>query len=232
MDGIRGIIFDKDGTLFEFGASWNEWAKTFLLSLTEDDLVKATHLGAVIGFDVQRAEFHPSSPVIAGTPDEIAALLLPHVDNHSLLSLVSRMNDAAAQTPMCEVVPLAAFLARLSQAGIALGVATNDAEFPAREHLMSAGVLEQFEFIAGSDSGYGAKPAPGQLLAFLNATELSADQTVMVGDSRHDLSAGRAAGMKTIGVLTGVAAAEDLADLADVVVPDIGHIFNVLVIAT
>ena len=46
----------------------------------------------------------------------------------------------------------------------------------------------------------------------------------MVGDSRHDLIAGRAAGMRTIGVLTGMARAEDLADLADVVLPDIGHI--------
>ena len=46
----------------------------------------------------------------------------------------------------------------------------------------------------------------------------------MVGDSTHDLIAGRAAGMATIGVLTGTAGHADLAPYADVVFPDIGHI--------
>jgi hypothetical protein len=48
------------------------------------------------------------------------------------------------------------------------------------------------------------------------------ETVLMVGDSLHDLKAGRAAGMRTAGVLTGIAAAEDLAPFADVVLPDIG----------
>jgi phosphoglycolate phosphatase len=44
----------------------------------------------------------------------------------------------------------------------------------------------------------------------------------MVGDSRHDLEAGRAAGMRTVAVLTGIAGAADLAPHADVVLADIG----------
>ncbi|MEH6752099.1 MAG: HAD hydrolase-like protein, partial [Paracoccaceae bacterium] len=47
---------------------------------------------------------------------------------------------------------------------------------------------------------------------------------VMVGDSHHDLLAGRRAGMQTLGVLTGTALAADLAPMADAVLPDIGHI--------
>jgi phosphoglycolate phosphatase len=46
----------------------------------------------------------------------------------------------------------------------------------------------------------------------------------MVGDSLHDLRAGRAAGMTTIGVLTGVAGAEELSPSADLILPDIGHL--------
>jgi phosphoglycolate phosphatase len=46
----------------------------------------------------------------------------------------------------------------------------------------------------------------------------------MVGDSRHDLIAGRAAGMPTLAVLTGVADEAELAPFADVVCPDIGHL--------
>jgi phosphoglycolate phosphatase len=45
-----------------------------------------------------------------------------------------------------------------------------------------------------------------------------------VGDSRHDLVAGRAAGMRCVGVLTGLADRADLSPLADAVLPDIGHL--------
>jgi len=59
-------------------------------------------------------------------------------------------------------------------------------------------------------------------LAFTRALGLDPARVAMVGDSRHDLVAGRAAGMRTVGVLTGLAGSADLAPLADVVLADIG----------
>jgi phosphoglycolate phosphatase len=162
--------------------------------------------------------------VIAGTPGDIAAFLLPHLPGTSPDVLMAQMNRAAAAAPMKEAVPLAPMLDGLRGMGLALGVATNDAEAPARAHLAAAGVAGRFDFIAGSDSGHGAKPAPGQLLAFADAAGLAPASVLMIGDSRHDLTAGRAAGMGTVGVLTGPATARDLADLADAVLPDIGHL--------
>ena len=47
---------------------------------------------------------------------------------------------------------------------------------------------------------------------------------LMVGDSLHDLHAGQAAGMRCVGVLTGVAGAEELQPFAEVVLPDIGYL--------
>ncbi|MEM7090648.1 MAG: HAD-IA family hydrolase, partial [Pseudomonadota bacterium] len=87
-----------------------------------------------------------------------------------------------------------------------------------------AGIREHFDFIAGYDSGHGFKPGPGQLLAFAAHVGVDPSRVAMVGDSLHDLQAGRAAGMVTIGVLTGLAGADVLAPMADVVLPDIGHI--------
>jgi len=107
---------------------------------------------------------------------------------------------------------------------VRLGVMTNDTEYSARAQLGIAGVLDRFDFIAGFDSGFGAKPAPDPLLAFCDAVGVAPARTAMVGDSTHDLIAGRAAGMATLGVLTGMAGAEELAPHADAVLPDIGHI--------
>lgn len=220
MSVVRGALFDKDGTLFDFAATWEAWAAAFLDGVTSD-AQKAAALGKVIGFDYAQRRFQPDSVVIAGTPGEVAETLLPHMPGHSMASLLDFLNEEAEQAPQVEAVPLVPFLSGLRQDGLRLGVATNDAEAPARAHLARAGVTGFFDFIAGFDSGHGGKPAPGQLLAFAEAVDLPVEQIVMVGDSTHDLQAGRAAGMRCVGVLTGLAERDVLAPHADAVFDDI-----------
>lgn len=58
-------------------------------------------------------------------------------------------------------------------------------------------------------------------MAFAKSMGLEPAEVIMVGDSPHDLLAGRAAGMGCIGVLTGGAPKEVLAPLADAVLVDI-----------
>ncbi|MCL7463476.1 HAD family hydrolase [Phaeovulum sp. NW3] len=230
---ISAILFDKDGTLFDFHASWGVWARDELLALSAGDDGLAETLAAAIGYsfappgpDGRRAagRFAPQSPVIAGTVEEVADLLLPHLRGQDRPALINQMNARAARAPLAPAVPLRPLLADLRGRGLRIGLATNDAEAPARAHLTHAGVLDLFDFVAGYDSGHGAKPAPGQLLAFAAAVGVAPASVVMVGDSRHDLRAGRAAGMRALAVLSGPASAEDLAPEADAVLPDIGAI--------
>jgi phosphoglycolate phosphatase len=154
----------------------------------------------------------------------VAALLLPHLPRWGgdLAGLTDHLARAAQTVPQLEAVPLAPLFARLRAAGLRLGVATNDHEQTARRHLSAH--LHSLDYIAGFDSGHGGKPGPGMLLAFARACDLAPGQVMMVGDSRHDLIAGRAAGMVTLAVLTGVAGPEDLSPLADALRPDIGHL--------
>ncbi|NCU20053.1 HAD family hydrolase [Candidatus Falkowbacteria bacterium] len=226
MAAVAGLIFDKDGTLYDFQATWCAWSRGLLMELAEQDERHARALGAAIGYELGEAgaggRFAPESPVIAGTVEIIAGRLLPHLPAWDMAALVDRMNVRAALAPQTEAVPLRPLLAGLRADGLKLGVATNDSEAPARVHLTASGVEDLFDFIAGFDSGFGAKPAPGQLLAFAEATGLVPETVVMVGDSRHDLEAGRAAGMRCLGVLTGLAGADDLAPHAEAVLPDIG----------
>lgn len=221
---IDALLFDKDGTLFEFAATWESFARSFLLRISDGNIGRAAYLGDKIGFDVNAGRFAEHSIVIAGTPVEIAQVLLPEFPKTPLSDLVDLINDEAAQAPQAQAVPLIPFLDRLRAMGMKLGVATNDAEGPALAHLGVAGVRDRFDFIAGSDSGHGAKPGPGQLLAFARQVGVEPGRVAMVGDSTHDLIAGRAAGMTTVAVLTGIAGADDLAPFADVIFPNIGHI--------
>lgn len=218
---VRGVIFDKDGTLCDFTASWGDWAARAMLELAQGDEALAAELYARIGYDPEGARFDPDSVVIAGTAQEVAEALAPVLPDLPLADMLARMNALAEDTYMVPVLPLRPFFARLKERGLKLGVATNDSEAPARAHMQSEGVLDLLDFMAGFDSGYGGKPQPGQLLAFARQTGLEPSEVVMVGDSLHDLSAARAAGMRPVAVLTGVAGRADLAPAAEVVLDSI-----------
>lgn len=218
---IKALIFDKDGTLFDFRRSWGAWVEALLPVLTPDAGRQAL-LAEVLGYDRARGDFLPASPVIAETAPEIAERLVPHLPGETVTTLVGRMNDGAARARMVPAVPLRPLFLSLRARGLAIGLATNDTELPARRHLEAHDLLDLFDFVAGYDSGFGGKPAPGQLLAFARKCGLAPHQVGMVGDSRHDMIAATAAGMARIAVLTGIALAEDLSPHADVVLPDIG----------
>jgi phosphoglycolate phosphatase len=225
MRRFDGVLFDKDGTLFDFHATWSAWTAALLVELAAGEPLRVAELAAAIDFDLELMRLRPGSAVISGTPGDITRLLLPWVPGPPTeAELLSRLNGLAAGARQVETVPLRAYMALLQGAGLQLGVATNDAEAPARTHLASAGIEADFHFIAGYDSGYGAKPAPGMCLAFAEGQGLEPARCVMVGDSRHDLEAGRRAGMATVAVLTGVAERAELAPLADVVLADISHL--------
>lgn len=228
MTDIRGIIFDKDGTLFDFTRTWGSWTRRVIEDLAAADLRLAGDLARVMGFDPTSGSFHPSSLVIAETTETITEAILPLLPGHDPKLLLARLNQLSGEVLPAPAVDLVAVLTELRFPPEApqrrIGLATNDAEEPAYRHLRSAGVEGLFDFVAGFDSGFGGKPEIGQLMAFADRMKLHPASVAMVGDSRHDLDAARSAGMTAVAVLTGVARSEDLAPHADVVLPDIGHL--------
>tara|TARA_R110002049_G_scaffold231632_4_gene404026 strand:- start:40 stop:735 length:696 start_codon:yes stop_codon:yes gene_type:complete len=221
---IHGLIFDKDGTLFDFQQSWGAWFARLLDRLSGGDTARRDALAARMEFDLASSRFYPGSIFIAGTSDDMVAHiadLMPHETPQSMLAHIAAMKAEPAQVP---ALPLAPFLSGLRASGLVLAVATNDAEAPAHAQLKTAGIHDQFAYIAGYDSGFGAKPAPGMLLGVAQKMGIAPHHLAMVGDSTHDMAAGRAAGMHCIAVLTGPATRADLVNHADIVLGNIGEI--------
>lgn len=221
---IDGVLFDKDGTLFDFQATWGAWSRRIVDEESRGDPALRDRLADVLGYDIATAQFRSDSVVIAHTTEIVAQHILPLLPGEKLSVLIERMDARATTAPQVEAAPLTEVLAALRAMGLRLGVATNDTEAPARAHLAAAKVESMFDFIAGYDSGYGGKPAPGQLLAFARATGLDPAHCIMVGDSLHDLHAARAAGMVAVGVLTGLADRALLATEADAVLDSIADL--------
>jgi len=221
---ITTVLFDKDGTLFDFRSVWGDWATGLIGELSGGDADRAAILARALGFDLERSDFMPDSPLMHGTPGDIARSLLPHVPGATPAGLISRMNLRLAGMPQREATPLRPLMELLRARGLRLGVITNDTVSEAREELRRAGILHFFDRVIGADCGYGQKPGPGQINAFLEFSGVAPFQTVMVGDSPQDLVAARAAGVAALGVLTGLTERRQLAPLADAVLPDISQL--------
>jgi HAD superfamily hydrolase (TIGR01509 family) len=69
--------------------------------------------------------------------------------------------------------------------------------------LKTAGVEKLFEVIITSDDVPNRKPDPDPLIECARRLDVNPGKCVYVGDTRTDIKAGKAAGMRTVGVLTG-----------------------------
>ena len=175
--------------------------------------------------------FLPGSPIVADSADVVADLLAELLPGRTAAEIeddANRRAAAAGAGDAAGVAPVAGLreaLSALKDMGLRLGVGTHDSEEAARVQAKGLGVDDLFDFYAGYDSGHGLKPGPGMPLAFAAAVGAPPKDMVMVGDSVHDLGAGRAAGCAaSVGVLTGPATEAELKAEADVILPSIADL--------
>lgn len=84
-----------------------------------------------------------------------------------------------------------------------LGVVTNKQRQMSVDLLARAGMLEAFDVVVGGDSCARRKPDPEPLHFACQQLGVGASHTLMVGDSRNDVAAARAAGMRVVCVTYG-----------------------------
>ena len=94
-------------------------------------------------------------------------------------------------------------LAKLKIHGYKLVIVTNK-PFDFVEPILKALKLEEyFEFHLGGDSLKEKKPNPAPLLYVCEKLNVTVDECVMIGDSKNDILAAQACGMKSIGLTYG-----------------------------
>jgi len=229
---IRGILFDKDGTLIDFNRTWLPLYRSAAAYLAGE--AGKPHLAPELlrsgGFIEADESWQPDSLLASGSNQQIyeawSSQLGIDIDSDRLAEcyriFTQKHNGYAAV-----IDDLNGFFDTLRQRGLRLGVATMDDEASAVKTLQAMGCLDRFDFICGADSGFGVKPETGMVEAFCHRCNLSAKQTAMVGDSPRDLKMGRNAGVGlTIGVLTGTTGAAALVDNADHVFENISGLLQ------
>ena len=173
---IRGILFDKDGTLLDYAATWMTANRVAALAAAGGDRALSARLLIAGGYDPERDRVGANTALAAGNAAEIAAVWLPQLPGWSvgdLAGLLDRIFAAESEAQAAPVTELAPFFTRLKARGLKLGVATNDSRRGVEATLGRFGVLELLDFAAGYDSGHGLKPAPVMAHGFLGRTRLA-----------------------------------------------------------
>ncbi|HEY9537465.1 MAG TPA: hypothetical protein VIS03_07700, partial [Kiloniellaceae bacterium] len=70
---IQGILFDKDGTLLDYHATWLPLNRQAALQVAEGDAALAERLLVATGYDPASGRILGDSLLASGTNDEIAA---------------------------------------------------------------------------------------------------------------------------------------------------------------
>lgn len=229
-EGLCGILFDKDGTLIGFDETWGPAAYAVMGILSAGDRTRLEGLMAVSHYIEEERRFRPSSPLIAGSSAAYGSLWADVLDRPAEPAFYAEMDQLFRAEGLRSLSPIgrpARVAARLVEAGYALGIATNDAEASARAQAAALGLEPYLDFVAGYDSGYGAKPEPGMVAAFAAHLSVPAKRIALVGDSPYDLIAARAAGAVAIAVLSGPlgdAASGEMTPLADHVIGSIADL--------
>ena len=228
---IRAILFDKDGTLIDYRATWlpaNRAAASDLAAAAGREGAFADELLRRLGYDPARDEFAADSPLLWATNGEIAALWSEAPELGGVTDIRERVERRFADQdafPPVPVTDLAALFDRLCARGLALGVATMDSTAALEATLARFAVRDRIRFVAGADSGFELKPAAGMALGFCAALGLAPAEVAVVGDNLADLAMARAAGAGlAIAVLTGGCPAAALQARADLVLSSIAQL--------
>ncbi|QPC86695.1 HAD-IA family hydrolase [Mesorhizobium sp. NBSH29] len=227
MAKIKGILFDKDGTLVDFQATWFAIGTRMAHKAADQDRTRANLLMEEAGYDFAHNRFRADSVFAAGTNADIVALWYPQATDVERRELVTLFDTISATEGALQAVPLLGAreaVATLHASGLKLGVATNDSTGGAEKTLLALGIAQMFVAAYGYDAVANPKPAPDAIYAFCDLTGLKPAELAMVGDNRHDLDMARAGGAGlAIGVLSGTGTAETLAS-ADVILGSVAEL--------
>ncbi len=231
---IKGILFDKDGTLLDFNATWRsayiQAANHIAESVGQPEL--ADSLLRSGGYDQATGQWGADSLLASGSNRQILDLWSGQLGqplNGPQLSAIRDIFSHAASHPAPAIKNLRGFLLGLKERGLKTGLATMDDEDNAVSMIEKLNLENCFDFVCGADSGYGTKPDPGMVEAFCHHCDLSPDQVIMVGDSPKDIHMGINAGVAlSVGVLTGSHNRRELGKHTDTALENIAELEDLL----
>ncbi|MEP6872467.1 MAG: HAD-IA family hydrolase [Anaerolineaceae bacterium] len=206
---ITTVLIDVDGTLLD--------TREFILQAFEHSIARhglaypgRTHMAAQVGL--------PLEQIYAAIHANLEPAL---VESH-------RSFQEANQHLAVAFPGTAETLARLRERGLQLAAVTSRSRRTSVRSLEVSGLIELFDAIVSAEDAPALKPDPAPLRHALAVLGADCTGAVMVGDTAADILAGRALGIRTVGVTYGFGGRSVLELAPDAVIEDISELVAVL----
>jgi pyrophosphatase PpaX len=207
---IKAVLFDVDGTLLDT-TEFIVQAVLYILKTyklppkTRDEIIKA------IGLPI--LEFYQ---LLTGQQD-VKEYAEVHHEYQKKLFYLSKPFENVADT-----------LIKLKEHKLQIAAVTSRERGSVITTLELAYISHLFDYLVTSTDVTNLKPHPEPVLKALNHFHVQAQEAVMIGDTEHDIKAGKAAGTQTIGVTYGFGHEKIRESNPDYVVDDIKDILDII----
>ena len=194
---VKGVIFDLDGTLLDsidaLWCSFNAGVSAFNLEpvgkkCLTDLMNRGFSLPDILREAYPELREESASSTVVGINEEIRRDYVSHDANRV------KFSSGAEE-----------LFHRLRVRKLKTGIVTSRSSAPERvwEELEDRRIARFFDVVVtGAEAR--RKPAPDAVIICLKKLELSPGECIFIGDSQADIRAGKAAGLRTVAVATGV----------------------------
>ncbi|MCR8657177.1 HAD family hydrolase [Paenibacillus endoradicis] len=212
---IKGILFDKDGTLVDFLHTWGHWVELILdrfsQGLQEQGLSPLGEefyvtMGVVYNTEQGIIDYDRQGPLSVGSVSDLLTIVAMQGYLHGLtwaqaLVLANQSQQAAneqlEQEQRVKAMPnLLQFLQQCIEQKLKLAVVTADEQYAAKKHLQWLDLDIHFQAIIGHDCVTQGKPFPDMIHLACEQLQLHPSEVVMIGDTNGDMLMAQSAGVQ------------------------------------
>lgn len=237
---IKGILFDKDGTLIDFSLWKDAGIKTIVTLMDEYNLQDEKLLKELqnsIGITDNGIE--PFGALAYKSHEDLAAELHFLLNQYKKIDLdkfkvhvaeLLRKEVLRDDVEFKELTDIKELYKYLNSNGIKMGLATADSKQSAMHMIYKLNLNDSFDFIGSYDGVMKQKPHQDMCLRFCSMYGFEPSEVAIVGDSYNDMVFAKNSGAIGVGVLSGVSCKINLKDIANVIIPTVDSLFDVEVL--
>ena len=238
---IKGVLFDKDGTLIDFFSLWLKAAtETVPLFLKMNGLEYTEELEKYVleAIGVSDHKVDPAGALAYKSYEEIAeditealrkkGIPLQTAEVRCQIEDLFNQSVTGENAEYKQLADVGEMADSLKRKGIYVGLATADTLDSAQNCMDILGVTEKFDYIGADDGKRKPKPEPDMFREFQEAFHLQPEEIAVVGDSYNDIVFAKRNGGIAIGVLSGVSRLEDFRGEADYIIGSIDEFVNIV----
>ncbi len=238
---IKGILFDKDGTLIDFYEVWATAAEPVMerilkkYGLSEKNQMKEKLLETL---GVHGSVIDPEGALAWKSYEMIAEDLAKVLEQENVSVSCDKLKEQLADEFFEEVcikrqeypvfTDMKNLMERLHQMGIQIGLATTDEYKSTKVCMEKIGISQWISFYGTAGSAYPKKPDGDLVLIAAKEWGIKPEEIAVIGDTPNDMRFAQNGNAVGIGVLSGAGKKEDLVPLADYVIHSIDELLKLL----